>query len=492
MASANLGCYLSGSANCFTFQPANELNGDNISLTDQVQWDGSGQPQNFACNTSLSTNQSIARDRIWYTDDQITRVGTNGFLNVYLVMVNHPAKSPVPNRLNKSLPVGCNNPFTIASLAIVTSSDCGNTWKKVAVLDLNDPTFLNGTGTVPEYDSMGNSNQKGYALDRPEIYVDPYYQASPNQAVFLTAAVRMGPLAGNSFVVKSLDGGQTWQTPVFLPGSNPGASGNPTVITTTPNERVYAFRCEGTEPRLYWSDDYGATFPSGNSLTVKYQDNTLSNPLNCGTASSSNLGSNIGPGSPSIGIARWGDPTLNNVIVTYSAVNSNNDQVQPVMTITTKAGDPNPQATANILIQGASGHSIIQGTLVPADHFEFTPEGNVDPLYDAAILYWMDVASPAQGGQATTFYKAVRLGNTWEDAKPLSLQNSVQYSWSWNVNPTNPFIGDYNRGSFIFAKLPSDSAPTLHFFTTWEESAKGSTPNVLIHSNMVNWNEPAP
>jgi hypothetical protein len=487
MASTNLGCYLSGAANCFQAQPASELLGDNVSLTDQVQWDGIGAPQNFACNPSLSPNQSIPRDNIWFTDDQIIRVGA-GFLNVYVVMANHPAKSPVPNRLNKNAPVGCNNPFTTASLAIVTSSDCGTTWKKVLVMDLNDPTFLNGAGTVPEYDSVGNTNQTaGFALDRPEIYVDPYNQAHPNQVVFLTAAVRLGPLAGNSFVVKSPDGGQTWQTPVFLPGGNPGASGNPTVIATTANARVYAFRCEGSEPRLYWSDDYGLTFPG--ALTIKYQDNTLANPLDCGLVNPANLGGNIGPGSPGIGIARWGDPSLDNVIVTYSAVN-NNQQVQPVITLTTQqAHDPHPLPTANILIQGAPGHSIMQATLVRNDRF-VSPDGNPDPLIDAAILYWMDVASPALGGQATAVYQAVRQGQTWENQKPLSLQNSLQYSWGWNLNPANPFIGDYNRGSFIFATLPGDSAPTLHFFTTWEQSIQGPSPNILVHSNMVNWNVP--
>jgi hypothetical protein len=71
------------------------------------------------------------------------------------------------------------------------------------------------------------------------------------------------------------------------------------------------------------------------------------------------------------------------------------------------------------------------------------------------------------------------------------VKNGSAYNWSWNIDPKNPFVGDYNRGSFIYADLSGkNKAPQLHFFTTWEESSPGPSPNVLIHSNMVNWSEP--
>jgi len=488
MASNDLGCYLTGAANCFQEQSPSELVGDNITFTSNMQWNGSGNPQNFACNANQKPTQNVQRDNIWYTDSLMTRVGKGDLLHVYLVMANHPPKTPVPNRLDKTKPVGCNNSFTTCSLAVIRSTDCGTTWTKKKVIDLNDPSFMNGAWAVPEYDAMGATNQKGYAIDRPEIFVDPYFPFPVKTAVFLTAAIRMGPMAGKTMVLKSLDGGDTWLTPVLLPGANADAGGNPTVIATTPNHRVYAFRCEGTEPHLYWSDNYGASFKNADSQTFKYQDQNLAAPLDCQTVAASNLQAAIGAGSPSVGITRWGASNVDDVIVMYSGV-VNNQQVAAVMLVTTKvAGDKNPVVTSNLLIKGASGHSILQATFVPTDRFEFHPNEDKDALYDAVVVYWMDV--PAKGN-STANYMTLRRGLLWGNSTPLAVKNGAAYNWSWNMNPTNPFIGDYNRGSFIYADLSGkNQPPRLHFFTTWEESSSGPTPNLLIHSNMVDWSEP--
>ncbi len=488
MASNDLTCYLNNSSGCFSDQPASELVGDNITFTSSREWNGSGQPQNFSCNPNQEPTQSIPRDNIWYTDSLVTRVATSDFLHIYLVMANHPPKTPVPNRLDKTKPIGCNNPFTTCSLAIVRSTDCGSTWVKKVVIDLNDPGFAGGAWAVPEWDAQGNTGQGSYAIDRPEVWVDPYFPFPVKSAIFLTAAIRLGPQASKSMVLKSLDGGDNWLTPVLLPGQNANNSGNPTVITTTPNHRVYAFRCEGADPKLYWSDDYGNTFPDKNSLTFKYQDQTLSKPLDCGQTAPANLQGNVGAGSPSVGITRWGASSLDDVLIMYSGV-VNNQQVAAVMMLTTRvAGDKNPSVTSELLIQGASGHSILQATFVPTDRFEFHPDENNDPLYDATVVYWMDV--PAKG-VSTANYMAVRRGLLWSNQKPLAIKGGAADTWSWNVDSTNPFIGDYNRGSFIYSDLTgNNNKPQLHFFATWEQSTPGETTNVLIHSNMVNWNEP--
>jgi hypothetical protein len=85
----------------------------------------------------------------------------------------------------------------------------------------------------------------------------------------------------------------------------------------------------------------------------------------------------------------------------------------------------------------------------------------------------------------------VRRGLLWSDKKVLAVKNGAPDTWIWNVDSTNPFIGDYNRGSFIYADLTGQNKkPQLHFFSTWEQSKPGDTTNVLIHSNMVNWSEP--
>jgi hypothetical protein len=278
--------------------------------------------------------------------------------------------------------------------------------------------------------------------------------------------------------------------PVLLPGSNPNNGGNPTAIATTPKNRVYAFRCEGTEPRLYWSDDYGATFKEKDARTIKYQDANVG-PLDCGVASSSDLASGVGAGSPSIGISRWGNPDVDNVIVTYSAV-IDKRQVQPVMLVTTNvAGDKDPQITSNILIKAGKDRSVVQATLIPTDRFEFHPDEANDPFYDAAVLYWLDVPSSSTG-TTTVKYKVVRRGLLWSDDKQLSLKNGVADGWTWNVNPTNTFIGDYNRGSFLFANLTGEAAAkkSLHFVGTWPQSQSGTTPSLLIRSNMISWSEP--
>jgi hypothetical protein len=492
MASSDVNCYLNGGAGCFSNQSMSELSTETFVMTNNQQSTGGATPQNFNCNTQAAPTQTISRDRVWYTDSLITRVGGHDMLHAFLTMAGHPPLHPVPNRTNNAVPVGCNNPFTTCSLAILKSSDCGNNWTKTTVFDLNDPTFMNGAWAVPEYDNQGNVNQKGFAIDRPEIFVDPFFPFPLKTAVFLTAAIRMGPQAGKTMVVKSFDGGDSWLKPVLLPNANANNGGNPTVIQTTYNHRVYAFRCEGTEPTLYWSDDYGASFSDKDKLVFKYADKNVATPLDCGLVSSKNLGANVGPGSPSIGMARWGDKGVDDIIVTYSAV-LNSKQVQPVMLLTTKVpGDKNPSVTSNLLLQGQDGHSIVQATMISTDRFEFAPDESNDPVYDAVMMYWLDIASPGNGGQATANYVTVRRGLLWGNNQPLALNNGAAYNWSWNVNPANPFIGDYNRGSFLFANLTNNAnaKPALNFVATWPESTAGNSPNLLIHSNMVTWKEP--
>lgn len=487
MASTDLNCYLTGGANCFQAQALHEWDGDTFSMTGAAQWNGVGNPQNFACNANLTPTQTLPKHNIWYTDSLITRVGSQDLLHVYLIMANRPPKTPVPNRLDGAKPVGCNNPFTTCSLAVVKSSDCGQNWQTQTVLDLNDPNFMGGAWAVPEYDALGKTNQKGYAIDRPEILVDPYFPFPLKTAVFLTAAIRMGPQAGKTMLLKSLDGGASWLKPVLLPGSNPGAGGNPTVIATTHPHRVYLFRCEGTEPRLYWSDDYGASFKEKDVRTVKYADANVG-PLDCAVASSSDLSANVGAGSPSIGITRWGNPDVDNVILTYSAV-INKKQVQPVMLVTTKvAADEDPEITSNILIQGDQGRSVVQATLTPSDRFEFQPDESNDPLYDAAMLSWLEIPVGDSALLTTAKYITVRRGLLWGNKQQFSLKNGAADNWKWNVNPKNPFIGDYSRGSFYVDT--AGGKKVLHFISTWPQSQPSATPNLLIHSNILNWSQP--
>jgi hypothetical protein len=492
MASTNLNCYLSNAANCFTQQTFNELSADTFPMTNVAQWDGTGDPQSFTCNGTLAPLQTVTRDIVWYTDSLITRVAKQDLLHAYLTMAMHIPTTPVPNRLNKNAPVGCNNPFTTCSLAIVKSGDCGNTWTKTTVFDLNDPSFMNGTWAVPEYDANGNANQMGYAIDRPEIWVDPYFPFPSKSAVFLSAAIRLGPQAGKTMIVKSLNGGDSWLDPVLLPGTNPGNGGNPTVIATTPNNRVYAFRCVGTEPTLYWSDDYGATFKEKDVRTLKYAESHKENgvekttgPLDCGVASASDLAGGVAPGSPSVGIARWGNAGRDNVIVTYSAV-LDKMQVQPVMLITTRTPhDEDPLITSNILIRGAKNHSVLQATVVSTDRFEFAPDENNDPLYDATMIYWLDVPAATESDtQATARFMTVRRGLLWNDAQQLAMNNGASDLWNWNLAAGDSFIGDYNRGGFFYANQQ------LNFAGTWPQSTPGATPNLLLHSNVVTWPEP--
>src|SRR5262249_38644787 len=125
MSSTDLSCYLNGTPNCFQSQPLSELTSDTFKMSNVMQWNGSGLPQNFACHGKLAPLQTVQRHIVWYTDSLITRVGQKDLLHIYLTMANHPPKSAVPNRLDSTLPAGCNNPFTTASLAVVKSNDCG-------------------------------------------------------------------------------------------------------------------------------------------------------------------------------------------------------------------------------------------------------------------------------------------------------------------------------------------------------------------------------
>src|SRR5262249_33705342 len=142
------------------------------------------------------------------------------------------------------------------------------------------------------------------------------------------------------------------------------------------------------------------------------------------------------------------------------------------------------------LIKGDEGRSVVQATLVPTDRFEFQPDETNDPLYDGALLYWLEIPS-AKGGNSTVKYMVGRRGLLWKNKQPLALKNGVPDSWSWNVNASNPFIGDYNRGSFyVDSDDKRGGKKSLHFVGTWPQSQPSGTPNLLIHSNVVTWKEP--
>src|SRR5262245_8273949 len=75
MSSTDVSCYVNGTPNCFLSQPFSELTSDTFKMSNVVQWDGSGFPQNFACNGNLAPLQTVQRHIVWYTDSLITRVG---------------------------------------------------------------------------------------------------------------------------------------------------------------------------------------------------------------------------------------------------------------------------------------------------------------------------------------------------------------------------------------------------------------------------------
>ena len=132
----------------------------------------------------------------------------------------------------------------------------------------------------------------------------------------------------------------------------------------------------------------------------------------------------------------------------------------------------------------------MQATLTSTDRFEFQPDEANDPLFDAAVLSWLEIPS-AKGGQSTAKYMAERRGLEWLPKQQFSLNNGAAENRVWNPDPTKLFIGDYSRGSFFFGALPGGgSNKSLHFISTWPQSQASPSPNLSLHSNIVNWSEP--
>jgi hypothetical protein len=502
MYSTNIACVLSGQS-CFTIQGDGELNAETFQMTSI----GQSTDPTFNCNTTLATVdkplQTVQRHNSWYTDSQIIRVGKTDLINAFLVRTYHAPAHPVSaindpgGPSNPQLPLSCANYFTTSSLVVSKSTDCGNTWKKVWSFDINDPAVQNGAWALPEW-TNGNSNTRRYVVDRHEIYADPFAPLMAQQ-VFLTTTIRPGPIGGSALLFRSLDGGSSWLSPVILPGANLGDNGIPTVVTTTTNTRLYVFHCEGPTPMLYWSDDYGETFKpkSGGKvvgLNVAFIDGK-GNPMACNTAGANVLGNapGLGAGSNGISIARWGNPTLDNVIITYSALNGS-FQVQPVVTLLTHGKlDDSPSVNNNIIIdKSASNQSVLQGTFVPTDRLEFHPDENNDPLFDAVAFEYLIVNSPAAGGTSTMKFQLVRRGLLWQGEQQLSFNNGAADVWQWNNPGPKPlFFGDYTRGAFIYANLSGNmgAKPALQFFVPWIEATPGAA-GVLAHGSFLTWPEP--
>jgi len=144
-----------------------------------------------------------------------------------------------------------------------------------------------------------------------------------------------------------------------------------------------------------------------------------------------------------------------------------------------------------MLVTAGADASVIWGTFVSTDRFEFQPKKEANPCFDAVLLYWLESQTPASGGAITAKYRIAPRGGPWLGARQLALKNGAAYSWTWNVDPNKRFAGDYLRGGFFLSDLSGKGkTPTLNFFLPWNESVGGPTTNALFHGNIVSWEDP--
>jgi hypothetical protein len=469
---------------------------DDYRITTEHQ---SHQP-GFDCQP-LSTKQRTKRDFVAYTDSQLARVDRGSVVSVFLAAREHAPSHPVPAFDDLDGPVSCKNPFVTTSIVVAKTDDCGATWHRTKIFDINAPhnDFLGGKYMTPEYvDGVVQHGPGMYALDRPEIYADPMahsYSLAGVTPLFMTAIVRMGPRSGTHLLFSSPDGGETWNDPVVVPG---GTMHSATMITVSHFDpsgpgRVYLFRCDpvgGTtyEPMLYWSDDYGQTFPPEQALFARYIDPRAPDGFPCGTAGDSEHGGVKAPATMQVGIAQVGGPLSPNVVVTYPAVDPTTGlAVQLLVAVDFDSTTPVVRNYA-IVDETSSGRSVTFAAMAPVDRFEYRPEQAF--WSDPFALWWLSV-----GRDSGDVMARVLIGQAdGIPAEPteLSRVGGRAQSWTWNL-PSEGFVGDYDKGSFFYGRLSSKpGTPAMaRFFLPWIQSDPSMNKyNSAVHGNLVSLPEP--
>jgi hypothetical protein len=394
-----------------------------------------------------------------------------------------PAKNPNGNHAGER-----------AAMYTWRSSDCGESWTAMPVLD--SAKLFDGVCAWPQ-EVNGGPWIGGW--DRPEVYVDPW-----SSKIYLSTMCRSGtalkfPTDGTSkktdlafpgkgrtdAVLVTLDptkASATWE-PVFFLGDHGGNNSMPIPITTTENGRMFLFQCQGSiNPVLFWFDP--ASPNDVTKLDLSHDDEGQPTSFWCNAVDQEThtkivfLPASAIPAQPinaaGLAIARGVSTSdRDEVRVAYNAFEGGR-QVEKIVTVGVKRTVAKPtrkdktitvKLTRTVTAQADDG-SILWFALIDANPKEFNAPAH------ATVAYWIESDPGADQLRA-------RMGmlrpKDWTDVD----LSTNPLSWTPQFR-ANGWGGDYIKGAFF------TDGTTLGFAPVWTESDAAPTkPNLNIHYTVL-------
>ncbi len=435
------------------------------------------------------------------TDNQTVRLTDGSLLSVKDAYFWSPM-SPPPRWSQEVVSGSGDRVGQRGGVLLFRSTDCGFSWQRHAAIDMG--TFRGGIYGIPRpRNSQGNDvahTEQGIdattgrlqwwvgGADRTEVYVCPF-----TGHVYLTTVVVSGPFEpGQSkfhatVLLMSTDSAQSWEVVRDdLRGSGP------TVMTSTPDGRLFLFQQWGTQPIIYVSHApiRAGTKPvlSGNELPVNYVEG--GGLVAAATASQIRGEVAIGYKIPSPSISRVStDRCSSKVRASYGVRNHHGMHEVRVIEIESIDGEPLAvTALAKIAASDPKNSSVMYFAFIEPDYID-TPFGFASSLTAA---YWMEAPRVGHSSPAYSVHYTLFRGELPPDPPAaLSVSQGVARAWSARRE-----VGDYMTGGFwwepgqlsylaqwveptgIVANVIRVSDPTAH-------SSSGLTPSKWVQGYTI-------
>ncbi len=359
------------------------------------------------------------------------------------------------------------------------STDCGSTWALWSTLDFG--TALDGKYGIPRpvkntpdgpvdidpskvpseqsIDKNGNLMWWVGGGDRTELYACPF-----TGNLYLTTRVISGPYKNNLQQNKTLlmyYNGKDWELIKELP------AWAPTVMTSTPDGRLFVFQQAGTVPTIYFSLSHlkAKEKPQLSSgYAVHYVESKGRSLLAQGP-----LGVNIRDQVPAPSLSRYStDSKSSKVRVAYECRNSAGNQQACIIDVDVQDPAKAPIVNNVGMIQAADpkNESVMYFTFIDPDYIDM-PTGLRS---NASVLYWLEAPREGFSGSYSIRYTVFR-NDEYHPPNFLSVKKNKPWTWD-----TPKDIGDYMTGGFFWANN------SLNYFAQWVEPT-GIRANIVTISN---------
>jgi hypothetical protein len=393
-------------------------------------------------------------------------------------------KGPLP-------PPSCSTVLKHVGVMVRWSDDCGATWSEPSFIDYDDFVDQRGQKLMPMEIRGGTGlyvRDGGFTWggDRFEVYADPFNPGPGGHPALYLASVLVLPnhLSPEPIgerridvIVRSLDGGETWQ-PAYL---FPDWGGGPKVMTSTESGRLFVGRCIGVGNgvqrfQVFWLDGQGSQLKG--SAYIDYKNGK--DIGQCRSVASSELLGGVQNSVVDEGLARVSsDGSSDTIRAAYVGV-ENGQQIIYVVRARVKrsARCEGPGADMSDCVEviserkleGGEGRSLMHPHFIETDRMEFVPDSAKDVPAVLSYLEWPSVHNPQAGAIARFLAVA---GEKWFEAGTLSMLGGQPAGWA--PRDRHSFIGDYDYGAFF--SVERGRQPHLYYFSQWPQSDARQLPD---------------